>query len=90
MKHLTVDEIIEFVSLTEYNDEAIKLSSAVNSHIRNCRECLELVRAFQTIYDEFIDMGKNGDFKKYVCNAVLHTKKAEDKKSVCEDLEGFK
>lgn len=34
MEHLTVDEIIEFVSLTELNNEAINLFASVNGHIR--------------------------------------------------------
>ena len=53
MEHLTVDEIIDFISLTELNNEAIVLSSAVNGHIRKCKDCLKLVKSFQIIYDEF-------------------------------------
>lgn len=71
MNHLTVDEIIEFVSLTELNSEAINLSASVNGHIRKCEKCLELVRSFQMIYDEFSRMSFDGSFKKYVVNEVF-------------------
>lgn len=52
MDHLTLDDIIEFVSLTEINDESMQLISAVNTHIAECGECRALVRSFQTVYDE--------------------------------------
>lgn len=66
MKHLSFDEIIGFVSLTELNDEAIENSAVVNGHIRKCKECLEKVRAFQMIYDEFSQLGLNIAFEKYI------------------------
>lgn len=71
MNHLTVDDIIRFVSLTELNDEAIKLSAAVNGHIRKCGKCLERVRAFQMIYDEFSAVETKADFRKYVLESIL-------------------
>lgn len=64
MKHLTVDEIIRFVSMTELNDETLALSAIVNSHIRRCKECLDLVRAFQLLHDEFMHMQNGGEFVK--------------------------
>lgn len=60
MKHLTVDEIIQFVSLTELNSRAIRLSAAVNGHIRGCAECLKLVRAFQMTHDGFQGLAAEG------------------------------
>lgn len=70
MKHLTVDEIIKFVSLTELNSEAINLSASVNGHIRECEKCLKLVRAFQMIYDEFSRLDTSGDFRKFVSETI--------------------
>lgn len=57
MDHLTLDDIIEFVSLTEINDESMQLIARVNSHIAVCRECRELVRSFQLVYDELLRTG---------------------------------
>ncbi|MBQ2880646.1 MAG: hypothetical protein IJE40_00105 [Clostridia bacterium] len=54
MDHLTVDEIMDFVSITEINEETMQLTAKVNSHIRNCKECLKLVQSYQEIYDEFL------------------------------------
>lgn len=65
MEHLSVDEMIRFVSLTELNAEAVKLSASVTKHIRSCHSCLRQVRAFQMIYDEFIMLCKQGDFRSY-------------------------
>lgn len=66
MKHLTVDEIIDFVSLNELNSEAIRISSIVNEHIRDCEECLNLVRSFQLIYDECLNLNLSIEFRKYI------------------------
>ena len=44
MNHLTIEEIIEFVSLSEFNAEAVRLASAVNTHIVRCEQCLRLVQ----------------------------------------------
>lgn len=51
MNHLTVEEIIAFVSATELNDSFLKLAGKVNGHIAQCDECLKKVKAFQTVYD---------------------------------------
>ena len=66
MKHLTVDEMMDFVSLTELNADAIMLSAAVNGHIRKCDQCLKRVQAFQMVHDEFSSLRNNGDFRKYL------------------------
>ncbi len=66
MTHLTVDEIVEFVSLNKLNREALKLSATVNGHIRKCEKCLNRVSAFQMIYDEFSKCNTNTGFKKYL------------------------
>ena len=61
MTHLTVDEIIEFVSMDEFSADALEFSQLVNGHIRQCDECLESVRSFQLIYDSFKRMGTAAD-----------------------------
>lgn len=73
MEHLTVDEIIEFVSLTEFNSKSLSLSATVNGHIRKCGKCLELVRAFQLIYDEFSRLNTRMSFREYALNATSDT-----------------
>lgn len=61
MNHLTLDEIIDFVSLTEINEESIQLMGKVNAHIAQCRECRELVRSYQMVYDEAMRAACRGD-----------------------------
>lgn len=94
MKHLTVDEILNFVSLTELNNESIELSAAVNGHIRKCKKCLKLVRAFQMIYDEFSRLNVGGDFKDFITEN-LSVLKNENKQSVevanaLDEIDGFR
>ncbi len=52
MKHLLVEDIIEFVSAEEFNDRFLELASDVTTHICECEECRRKVRAFQMVYDE--------------------------------------
>lgn len=61
MNHLTLDEIIDFVSLTEINEESIEWMGMVNAHMAQCRECRELVRSYQLIYDETLGAACRGD-----------------------------
>ena len=59
--HLTVEQIIEFVSINELNEENIKKMTDVNTHVYRCEECAEKVRAFQAIYDEFVRLGQKDE-----------------------------
>lgn len=43
MTHLTVEEIIEFVSFDKLNAETLALSTKVNEHIWSCPSCLKKV-----------------------------------------------
>ncbi len=86
MSHLTVDEIISFVSLTELNEEALELSAAVNRHICECKKCFELVNNFQTVYDEFSRMSNKIGFVDYL-NGVCKNKDNNNKKEIREATE---
>ena len=84
MDHLTVDEIIDFVSLTDLGEESLKLAAAVNGHMRGCRECRKLVGAFQTVHDEFSRLQTGVSFKHHVKEC-----KNDDLQSFLEESEGF-
>ena len=77
MKHLTVEQIVEFVSLTTINDKAVALSAAVNGHIRHCGRCFDKVCAFQAIHDEFLLLEQPGSFENYIVQAELSEQEAE-------------
>lgn len=66
MEHLTANEIISFVSLTENNEESIALCAYINGHIRKCEECRKTVNAFQFVYEEFCKMGNCNSFEEYL------------------------
>lgn len=66
MKHLTLEEMLDFVSLKEMNREAIQLCTVVNGHIRECKKCRQAVTAFQMIFDEFTAMHRSGNFKNFI------------------------
>ncbi len=70
MNHLTFDEIIEYVSMSKLNEEALMLASKVDTHIRDCDECLELVRAVRAIYEEFVRMKKEKSFTDFLKKPV--------------------
>lgn len=66
MDHLTIDQIIDFVSMDALTEQTLALAASVNGHIRKCPQCLQLVRAFQMIYDEFSVLARSGDFRRYL------------------------
>lgn len=66
MKHLTIDEMIDFVSFDKPDEESLELAAKVNAHIFKCDACREKVEAFQTVYDELVRMNKKEVFKSAV------------------------
>ena len=66
MTHLTVDEILDFVTMTEFNQASLELASYVNTHITKCPKCFKAVSAFQTIYDEFSVIYDSPDKQQYL------------------------
>lgn len=91
MNHLTVDEIIEFVSSSKSNAETLQLISSVNQHIRMCSKCLSLVNAFQIVHDEFIKIGDSREFNNYFYNVIKkeNTEKFSELKEVIDEYGGL-
>ena len=52
MKHLTTDEILDFVTLESLDGKGLALSKKVNEHIRSCPSCRQKVTAFLEVSDE--------------------------------------
>lgn len=61
-EHLDFDEIVEYVSLNTLDEDALRLASRVDTHVRECDECLQLVNAVELINDEFIRLGNDREF----------------------------
>ena len=82
MKHLTVDEIISFVSINKLDDESLELAAKVNAHIWECGGCRNRVDAYQTVYDEFVRMGTEAEFKRLAAAAAdgVKSEKTEEAK----------
>lgn len=87
MKHLTVDEMIDFVSLRELNREAIELSTVINGHIRTCRTCRERVRAFQVIFDELSREFTGGELKRLLGRYEQTAERPEEMEQILALLE---
>lgn len=54
-EHLTVDEILEFISFQKITPDTMAMVSRVNDHILECKECFDKVSAFQHVQDRFED-----------------------------------
>lgn len=52
MEHLSVEEIIKYVTVNNVDKETLDLLSKVNGHIRNCSSCKEKVDSYESINDE--------------------------------------
>ena len=87
MKHLTADEMIDFVSFNKMDSASLALASKVNAHIFACQDCRKKVEAFQTVYDEFVKMDRKGDFSRTVLNKETIDKIKE--KNVDRLLDGY-
>lgn len=62
MKHLTTDEIINFVTIDSISKENLELAAAVNGHILVCDNCREKVKAFQAVSDSLTGtLGQKND-----------------------------
>ena len=66
MSHLTVDELIDFVSETELNEQTVALFAAVNGHIRRCESGRRRSHALQTLHDEFTRLCLEEDFRQFL------------------------
>ncbi len=53
MDHLTIEQIVGFVTFDDMNEDAMKLAAKVNAHILKCPHCLELVQSYQLLDEAF-------------------------------------
>ncbi|MBQ9945522.1 MAG: hypothetical protein IJO68_03255 [Clostridia bacterium] len=65
-EHLTIDEILDFVTMDNIDENTLSLIARVNSHILVCKECFELVNAIQLIQEEFERLQTSSDFRSFV------------------------
>ena len=87
MKHLTVDEMIDFVSFNKLDNESLALAAKVNAHIFECADCRKKISAFQTVYDELIKMGEKENISELV--GKRFEEKEKKKKNVRQNLNGL-
>ncbi len=91
MKHLTVDEMIDFVSLSRLDAESLALASKVNAHLADCGECRKKITAFQTVYDEFVRIGRKknldrNETAKLAARELAAREEGEKKEGQIDDL----
>ncbi len=86
--HLTTDEILDYISLTECSQESLRKCAAVTEHIRECEKCLHLVQAFQEIYDAFEELGVDMDFRRFARNTEEY-KRLNTERGTERDTDGI-
>ena len=74
MDHLTVDEIIGYVTGVDVDGETRKDIAKINVHIIKCEECLRKVRAMQVISE-----GLEAEYSARKVREILLEKTAESK-----------
>lgn len=89
MKHVTVDEMIDFVSFEKIDRETIDLASKVNAHILKCESCRKKILAFQTIYDELLKLGKSEKFRELVKNRMSNPT-SDPTPDLSEKIDGYR
>ncbi len=51
MEHLSIEEIIKYVTANKTDAETLDLLSRVNGHIRVCSQCKEKLLAYEYVND---------------------------------------
>ena len=74
MDHLTVDEIIGYVTGVDVDGETRKDIAKINVHIIKCEECLRKVRAMQVLSE-----GLEAEYSARKVREILLEKTAESK-----------
>ena len=86
MNHLTVEEIIDFISMDKLNEETLELAATVNGHITKCQECFENVKAFQILRDEFLRLNSDVEFKEKFAKEM---RRKESAKNLYSEISGI-
>ena len=89
MKHLTVDEMIDFVSFDGLDSETLQFAAKVQSHLLACKACREKVAAYQEIYDELLRLGRSEEFKESV-HRPAREDRAVQQAAMNDDLSSMK
>ena len=50
--HLTIEEILNFITMDSITPEGIQLAARVNCHIMQCEECRKKVEIYQIVNDK--------------------------------------
>ena len=87
MKHITVDEIIDFVTDETLDAKSMENASKVTAHICKCSECLKKVQAFQKVYEEFERLGKISEYKLLACEMLNKKSEKSKREEVSLELE---
>lgn len=77
MEHLSIEKIIAFVTMSERNDEALRLASEVNTHIQKCPDCFALVDALLQLHDDYVGSFFSGSFREYLEKELSPEAKSE-------------
>ena len=63
MKHLSAEDIINYVTMDEMNETSLGFCKNVNGHIRGCSACLGKLRKYLDIHDAYSVQNPGGDFR---------------------------
>ena len=63
MKHLSAEDIVNYVTMDAMNETSLGVCKNVNGHIRGCTACLEKLRKYLNIHDVYKTENPGGDFK---------------------------
>lgn len=62
MEHLSISDVINYVTASKVDRETLDLMSKVNFHIRSCSACREKIEAFEAAELDF-DLEIEKDFQ---------------------------
>lgn len=78
LEHLSIEEIIEYVTANKVSKETLDLMSRVNGHIRICSSCREKIESYERINEKLIKESLIGDSSFNDVDEIIKMKKAID------------
>lgn len=86
-KHLSLRDVLDFVSATALNEQTEKNAILVTTHIRSCRECRDLVKEYQALYDELRELDREEEFEQIALTVFC---KGDPEKEIYKYVDPFK
>ena len=83
LEHLSLEEILKYVTANKLDSETLDLFSKVNGHIRKCSSYKEKINSFETINEELKKIVLTNDFDLNQLDDLIEIKNSTSNENYC-------